>query len=161
MAASILQAAIAADGKIIMNMIWTEQLSVGNAILDADHMELFGIGRSIDCITKARDHSALTRAFKLLKDCMERHFLNEELFAHALNIPFAKHQLDHQNILAEIDLTRGELVKDSAVTMYKVEHYAQFLQDWLIKHITEEDLLMKPVLQALPYDFKIDGVSEG
>ena len=141
-----------------MDLTWTEQLSVGNAILDADHKELFKIGRDIDCITKARDHSALTQAFKLLKGCMDRHFLNEELFARALNIPFAQHQLDHQNILAAIDITRREIGKDSAVTLYAAEHCAQFLRNWLIRHITEEDLLMKPVLQTRPYDFKIDGV---
>jgi len=80
------------------------------------------------------------------------------LFARALNIPFAQHQLDHQNILAAIDITRREIGKDSAVTLYAAEHCAQFLRNWLIRHITEEDLLMKPVLQTRPYDFKIDGV---
>lgn len=143
----------------LIDLLWTEQLSIGNAILDSDHKELFEIGRHIDFITKARDHSALTRAFKLIKGCMDRHFLNEELIAHALNIPFAKHQQDHQNIQAEIDLTRREMARVSVETIYAMEHYAQFLRDWLLKHIAEEDLLMKPALQTRPYDFKVDGVS--
>ena len=143
-----------------MDLTWTEQLSVGNATLDADHKELFKICRDIDFMTKARDHLALPQAFKLLKGCMDRHFLNEELFAHALDMPFAQHQLDHQNILAAIDITRREIGKDSAVTLYAVEHCAQFLHAWLIKHITEEDMLMKPALQSRPYHFIIDGVSQ-
>ena len=39
------------------------------------------------------------------------------------------------------------------------EHYVQFLRDWLIKHIAEEDLPMKPMLQTRPYGFRIGGVS--
>jgi len=141
-----------------MDLTWTEQLSVGNAILDADHKELFKIGRDIDCITKARDHSALTQAFKLLKGCMDRHFLNEELLAHAIGIPFAMHKMAHQNMQAELDLTRHQIGNDSVVAIYVMEHYAQFLLNWLIEHITGEDTLMKPALQTHPYDFKIDGV---
>lgn len=141
-----------------MELKWTKQLSVGNVIIDADHNELFGLVRNIDRVTKARDHFALPRALKLLNACMSRHFLNEELLAHALNIPFAMHNVAHQNMLAELDLTRHQIGKDSVVTIYVMEHYAQFLLNWLIEHIAEEDMLMKPVLHNHPYDFKIDGV---
>lgn len=141
-----------------MDMMWTEQLSVGNAILDSDHKEMLGLIIDIGCITKAKDRSVLAQAFKLLKGCMDRHFLNEELFAHALNIPFAKHQQDYQNMRAEIDFTIREIEKDNAVTVYEMGRYAQLLRDWLIKHIVEEDMLMKPALQTRPYDFKIYGV---
>ncbi len=141
-----------------MDMKWTEQLSVGNAILDSDHKEMLGLIMDIGCINKAKDRSVLTQAFKLFKGCMDRHFLNEELFAHALNIPFAKHQQDYQNMQAEIDFTIREIEKDNAATICEIGHYAQLLRDWLIKHIVEEDMLMKPILQTRPYDLKIDGV---
>lgn len=141
-----------------MAMEWTEQLSIGNEILDSDHRQLFGLASDIECAVKAMDHPALARAYELLKGCMDRHFLNEELFAHALNIPFAEHHLDHQNILAGIDIMRREMGKNIEESIFVIEHYTQFLQDWLIKHITEKDLLMKPVLQAYPSNFKIEGV---
>ena len=141
----------------MMDLVWTEQLSVGNAILDSDHKKLFGLARDIDCVTKARDHSAVSRALNRLYACVSHHFLNEELFACALGIPFAKHQQNHQNILAEIDLSRREMGKDSVVSIYIMEHYAHFLRDWLIKHITEEDMQMKQALQIRPYDFKVEG----
>lgn len=31
-----------------------------------------------------------------------------------------------------------------------------FLSDWLAKHVTGDDMKMKPVLQNYPYDFKPD-----
>ena len=33
-------------------------------------------------------------------------------------------------------------------------HYSYFLGEWMIEHILQEDMLMKPVLQTYPYDFK-------
>ncbi len=141
----------------MMDLVWTGQLSVGNAILDSDHKKLMGLAQDIDCVTKARDYFAVSRALKRLNACMNHHFLNEQLFALALDIPFVKHQIDHQNILAEINLTRHEVEKDGVTAIYVMEHYAQFLRDWLIGHITDEDMQMKRMLQTRPYDFKIDG----
>lgn len=141
-----------------MKLAWTKQLSVGNVIIDADHKELLGLVSNIDCVIKAKDHFALPRAFNLLNTCMKRHFLNEELLAHALDIPFAMHNVAHQNMLTELDLTRRRIEKDSVAAIYVMEHYAQFLLDWLIEHIAEEDMPMKPVLHNHPCDFKINGV---
>ena len=31
-----------------------------------------------------------------------------------------------------------------------------FLSEWMVEHILQEDMLMKPVLQTYPYDFKPD-----
>lgn len=135
-------------------------MSIGNAILDSDHKELFGLIREIDCAIKAGDHSVLSRAHSQLSASMNRHFLNEELLAHSLNTPFALHKAAHQNMQVEIDLTRQQICIDSAVTLH-MEHYAQFLRDWLINHITEEDMQLKSVLQARPYDFKVNGMAYG
>jgi len=37
------------------------------------------------------------------------------------------------------------------------ENYAEILSDWLTNHILMEDMLMKPLLQTYPYDFKPAG----
>lgn len=144
-----------------MDMTWTEQLSVGNAVIDSDHKNLIGLVNYIACVAEARDSFELSRALKLFKGCMNHHQVNEEQFAQALNFPFAAHKVAHQNMEAEIDftgidLTRYEHEKNSIATIFVMEHYAQFLWDCLIKHITEEDMPMKAVLQTYPYDYKID-----
>jgi len=141
-----------------MAMQWTEQLSIGNEILDSDHKELIELARCIECSINALEHSALARDFKLLKMCMNRHFLNEELFADNLNIPFAEHDLEHKNILTAVDLIRREIGKNSEENVFTMESCNQFLQNWLIKHLNESDLLMKPILQTRPYTFKVEGV---
>lgn len=141
-----------------MSVMWTEQLSIGNAILDSDHKALFRLAKNIDYAIKANDYFVLSQVLQQFSACMDRHFLNEELFACALNLPFALHKAAHKNIQAEIDLTRRELEEGRITTASLTREYAQFLRNWLAKHIAEEDMLMKPALQTCPYDFKIDGV---
>lgn len=139
-----------------MDMAWPEQLSVGNAVIDSEHKNLMSLVDDIDFLARGKDSFELSRVLKLFKGCMNRHQINEEQFAQALNFPFGLHKLAHQNMQTEIDLTEYELKKNSiAPTIFVMEHYPQFLRDWLIKHITEEDMLMKPVLQTYPYDFNI------
>lgn len=144
-----------------MAMEWSDALSVGNEILDADHKALLGLAGDIQRAIRTRDYPALACAYKSLRGCMERHFLNEELLAHALGIPFDEHRLDHQNMLAGIDIMRREIEKNSGDGMPVVEHYALFLQDCLARHVAEKDMLMKPVLQTRHYGFRVEGVFAG
>lgn len=141
-----------------MAMEWTDQLSIDNKVLDSEHKELFELARCIECASKANDRSALARDFKLLKDCMDRHFSNEELLAHALNIPFTDHQIDHRNILAAVDLMRREIGGIDEENAFITERYNKFLQDWVLRHLNEHDMLMKPMLQTCPYKFKIESM---
>ena len=137
-----------------MDMVWTEQLSVGNAVIDSEHKKLIALVNDITCATKEKDSSALLRALKPFKSFMSRHYIKEEQFAQALDFPFGLHDVAHQNLRTELDFTEQELKKNCMENIFVMEDYAQFLWDLLIKHITEEDMLMKPMLQTRPYDFK-------
>lgn len=138
-----------------MALIWTRQLSVGNATLDFEHKNLIGMVNGIEYAIKTMDCSALLRALKLFMDCAHVHFTNEERFAQAMNFPFEQHKLAHQHLQTELQYTGNELDAKSGIwPEYVMEHYPQFLREWLIEHIAKEDMLMKPALQTYPYDFK-------
>ncbi len=139
-----------------MDMVWTEQLSVGNATLDSDNKKLFGLFDELDRLTKAEEYYAVLRAFEQINACMNQCFFNEKLFAQELDIPFDFHHTAHQNILADILFTKHDLKKGGVSGVCKIVQYAQFLRDWLIKHINEDGHSMKQVLQTRPYDFKVD-----
>lgn len=138
----------------MMGIKWAEELSVGNEVIDSDHKKLMEL---IYDIAKARDSFTLLRAVKLFEACISRHHVNEEQYALALKFPFGLHKVTHQNISAEIEFTGCELEKNSVAAVFETEPYAQLLRDWLIRHITEEDMQMKPLLQTYPYGFKVDG----
>ena len=137
-----------------MALIWTRQLSIGNATLDSEHRNLLGMVNGIEHAIKTRDSAALLRAFKLLVNYVHAHFTNEEKFAQVTNIPFDQHKLSHQHLQKELQHTVDELETGGVWAEYAIEHYPQFLKEWLIEHITKEDMLMKPALQTYPYDFK-------
>lgn len=138
-----------------MALTWTKQLSVGNARFDFEHQNLIGIVNSIEHALEARDSAALLRAFKLLVNYVHAHFTNEEKFAQAINLPFDQHKLSHRHLQKELQHAVDELEAKSGVCAEHVmEHYPQFLREWLIEHITKEDMLMKPALQTYPYDFQ-------
>lgn len=139
----------------MMTLIWTKQLSVGNEMLDSEHKDLIGMVNRIEYAIETRDITALSRAFKLLMNCVYVHFANEERFAQAVNIPFEQHRLAHQHLQKELQHTWNQLeAKNGIWPEYVMDHYPQFLREWLVECITKEDMLMKPALQAYPYDFK-------
>lgn len=130
-------------------------MSVGNAALDSGNKRLIGMVNSIEYTISKKDSSALLEAIKSFKSCAEDHFANEAHFAQALNLPFTQHELAHQHLLKELQQTIDELaVKVGTWSEYVMDYYPQLLRDWLIGHITGEDMQMKPVLQSHPYDFE-------
>ena len=124
-------------------------------MLDAGHKKLIGTINSIEYAIETKDSHALLQALKLFMACVHAHFSNEERFAQAVDFHFDQHKLDHHHLQRELQHTGNELeAKNGIWSEYVMDHYPQFLREWLIGHITKEDMLMKPALQAYPYDFK-------
>ena len=137
-----------------MALIWRKHLSVGNAMLDFEHKSLMGMVNSIEYTINTKDSPALLEAIKLFKDCVHTHFANEARFARAINFHFEQHELAHQHLHKELQHTIDQLaVKVGAWSDCVMDYYPQLLRDWLIGHITGEDMQMKPVLQAHDYNF--------
>ena len=138
-----------------MGLAWEEQLSVGNASIDSDHNKLLVMANSVEDAIRAKDSVALSQAFKQLEDHMRAHFINEEKIAQAVNFPFTNNKLEHYYMLKLLQHMRDELeAKNGILSDAATEHFSHFLSDLITEHILKEDMLMKPVLQTYPYDFK-------
>jgi hemerythrin len=143
----------------MMSLIWTKQLSVGNATLDSEHKNLIGMIDTIEYVIHARDSFALLHLFNRFKECAHIHFTNEEQFAREIQFPFAEHNLSHRYFYQELQHTIGELeIRFGSWVEYVWDYYDQFLREWLVEHIVKEDMLMKPLLQTYPYGFKPAGL---
>lgn len=137
-----------------MELVWTKQLSVGNAVIDSDHKNLIALINGIERAIRAKDCSVMPQAFELLEGWLCVHFANEEKIARAVKFDFSKHRQAQQYSLKELQYLRNELVgKKSIWCESAIEHYAHFLRDWMTEHITKLDMPMKPMLQALDYIF--------
>lgn len=138
-----------------MSLIWTKKLSIGNAIIDAEHRNLISMVNDVSHEIKIRDGSALSQAFKLLDNWLCVHFVNEEKIAQAINFHFAQHKLAQQHSLKELRYMKNELVdKDGVWSDSAVAHFTRSLKNWMIdEHIIKLDMLMKPALQNYDYNF--------
>lgn len=133
---------------------WTKKLSVGNSIIDTEHRNLIAMINDIEFLINARDSSALLQAFEQLEHWLCIHFANEANIAQTIDYDFTQHKLAEQNLQEEICRLKDELLdKDGKWSEDEIKRYAVCLKNWLTKHIVDVDMLMKPALQNLPYDF--------
>lgn len=136
-----------------MGLTWTEYLSVGNAMLDSDHKNLIVVINRMEHAIAGRDHAALSKAFELFATYMHIHLRNEAKIAEAINFPLAQNKLEHRQLMHLIKYLEP---KDGVCNDELVNKYSGFLSDWMLNHIMEKDMKMKPLLQTYPYDFKLD-----
>jgi hemerythrin len=138
---------------------WMEKLSIGNALLDAEHKKLIDLVNSLEKAIRAKDSDVLLQAVNLLVDCVCIHFENEEKIAQAINLSFFEHEMEHQYVKNELLNIRDELVERNGRWSESVAYnYSYFLSEWLYEHLNEEAKMIKPVLQTYPYNF--DPISE-
>lgn len=143
----------------MVNLVWAEHLSVGNALIDSEHRDLIVAVNSIEHAILGGDRVALSKAFDAFESCVCIHLGNEECIAAAVNFPFTQNKLEHQQSMNEIRYMVKKLEAQAGVwPAYLVKMYSRFLNDWMTDHITKNNMRMKPVLQAYPYDFKPDGI---
>lgn len=140
-----------------MGVTWDNDLSVGNALIDSDHKNLLVVVNRVEHDIRSRDRAAFSKSFALLDFYMQVHFRNEEKIAGAVNFPFNHNKIEHLQILHEMNNIKNILDAANGIWPdHMVEMYSHYLSDWMCNHIINEDMLLKPVLQTYPYDFKPD-----
>lgn len=134
---------------------WLKSMSVGNAFLDADHRKLLGMIEEVERAMRAKDTARFSLTLKAFEDAVRLHFSNEELIAKTIGHPFEQHMEEHRYVLNELQQMEAELIDMHGRWSESASiHYFIFLSNWANEHIREDDMLMKPSLQALPYDFR-------
>ena len=138
-----------------MSFLWTDQLSVGNRIIDSTHKKIFDMVDRIECLIKASDGHAISEAFKLIEDYLHEYFSVEEYIAQAIKFPFTQHKLAHQGLLNEVQRIGNELATDNGIWPdTAAKHYSKLLRGCFIWHIKEESKPIKIILDTQFYDFK-------
>ena len=137
-----------------MKLVWTTQLSVGNAVIDSDHKNLIALIHGIERAISAKDPSVISQAFEFLEGWLCVHFANEEKIARAVNFDFFKHKQAQQNSLRELQHLRDAMAaKEDVWCESTTGRHSHSLRCWMTEHITRIDMPMKPALQARDYIF--------
>jgi len=138
-----------------MSLLWREQLSVGNNVIDSDHKYLFELINKVEQSLQTENKNDLSASLNDLAKYSEVHFDREEKIADAIGYHQVAHlKKSHQNLLKVLDQMKAEIISvEYEWTLEKINKFAQFLRDWIINHVIKEDLLMKPLLQKYSPSF--------
>jgi len=137
-----------------MGMSWEKHLSVGNAAIDSDHKHLMNMVNAIELAIRARDCRTLSQLFDRLENWLCMHFSNEEKIAETIGFNPLQQKPAQQYSLKELQHLRNELTAKRGIWCESaIEHYSRSLCDWVNEHIIKTGLPMKPILQAMDYEF--------
>ena len=138
-------------------LVWREEMSVGNAVIDSDHHYLLHLINAIELACQTQQPAANLRLIlRRLTDYADLHLEREERIQLAMGFALhPEHELSHTNL--------REYLKDLCV---EFEHLAtgsesaprlallvECTRRWLVEHLMQEDMLMKPHLARLPATF--------
>lgn len=142
-----------------MGLVWREQMSVGNELIDTDHKALLELINGVEAALSGKDADKLKAVLVQLGEYADGHFEREEKVARAVGYPNVN-QLGQAHGLLRKELGRSKTQMESRKEWpaENIEHFIQFLRSWLVDHVIKEDMLMKPLLIQRPYDFKPDSI---
>ncbi len=121
---------------------WSDEYSVGIEAIDDQHKGFFEAAhRLYDRILNCEGELVAEQSVQFLRDYANRHFQAEEAFMERHGYPrLEQHRQLHMEFLEVLD----SLVDDLDVfgpSQHLADRALEISQDWLIRHITEEDVL--------------------
>lgn len=119
-----------------MTRQWTQDLSVGVEVIDAQHKEMFvAAGLLIAAVERGEGRGEVTRVIAFLEEYVDNHFRMEEMYMRRYGYPdYPRHKAEHTAFIADFYDLRQEL-DDDGVTPDLVVRLADRLGEWLTGHI--------------------------
>jgi hemerythrin len=146
-----------------MPIKWREELSIDHGPIDQDHHTLIAIINTFETVMPGPDAVAkLADVLEKLEQYGSMHFEREEQLQRKVAFPFSKaHNQQHRLLMRSLASARAELASVASgktLAIFRV-HMSVFLHDWLLDHIIQNDLLMKPYVRAMaPHAALIDNL---
>jgi hemerythrin len=135
-----------------MSITWREAMSVGEAVIDDDHRHLVDLINNFEiAVSGVINHKRIARVLLGLVEYTGEHFAREEDLQLKIRYPFHEsHRRSHRDVLKKL----SEFVEvytatpDGPKRDRMVVDLGVFLKEWLVDHIIQSDLRMKPYVQA-------------
>jgi hemerythrin-like metal-binding protein len=119
---------------------WSEMMSVGVPILDADHKTLIGLINNLHrSIGDDEEYATLGSVLQALEEYADYHFAREERVMAACRYPSLEvHSRMHRRLTQQVrDL---KAAYDADRTAVRAKECLDFLHKWLIEHICSTDM---------------------
>ncbi len=126
---------------------WTDALSVGNPAMDTHHRHLIGLlDRLYGVVHEAHAETTVGSVLVALVDYVGFHFSEEEKLMEAAGYPdFEAHREGHRQLTETVLTMKDEY--DFEANFIMAAELFEFLSDWLLHHIREQDMTYRPWLQ--------------
>ena len=120
-------------------MIWTEEMSVGVDIIDADHQKLFMLLNRLGySIREQSSRPILGQVLRELSDYTDYHFEREEILMEVCEYPeIDRHKRIHRALRAQVANYLQAFQRDPAAV--DISQFREFLNHWLVEHIMVKD----------------------
>jgi hemerythrin-like metal-binding protein len=122
-------------------MVWKDEYSVGNELLDAQHRGL------LDLVNRLDGDEPLDRVLKELAGYADTHFRDEERLIEAAGFPdLAQQKTQHNAFRAWLDHNLNSYRSGGAASVARRDLYA-YLSVWIANHLMVYDAAFKPWLE--------------
>lgn len=127
-------------------------MCVGEPMIDDDHKHLVDLINAFEVAIGGKiDHKKVARVLLGLVEYTGEHFAREEELQLAIRYPYHEsHRRSHRDVLRKLSeiVTVYTKAPEGPARDAMVRNLANFLKEWLVDHIIQSDLRMKPyVLQ--------------
>ena len=129
-------------------MSWNDKMSVGVAVIDADHKKLVSMVNELyDAIQAGKGKEKVGPVLDGLIDYTKMHFAREEkFFAQTAYADAPAHKKEHEELTKQVASVQTKY-KAGATSTLSLE-VMNFLKNWLISHIQGSDKKYGPHLNA-------------
>jgi len=127
-------------------------MSVGDPVIDEDHRHLVDLINNFEtAVSGVINHKRIARVLLGLVEYTGEHFAREEDLQLKVRYPFHdSHRRSHRDVLKKLSDIVAVYTKtpDGPERDRMVTDLGTFLKEWLVDHIIQSDLRMKPYIQA-------------
>ena len=136
-----------------MAIKWVDSLSVANNSVDNDHKHLINIINRIElALNTEADDQLLKKGLKDLEEYTSLHFDREEALMKSANYPnYYRHFKEHRELMNTLNVIKMDILKklNSGEKISDPDSLVTLLRHWLLDHVMQEDLLLKPYFKKL------------
>ncbi|MFH1516496.1 MAG: bacteriohemerythrin [Pseudomonadota bacterium] len=136
------------SGAICMEQIvWTDDLRTGNALIDGDHRKLISLVNALcAAMAKAQANGSMSKAMNDLIVYSKEHFGREEAEMERIQyVASIAHVSEHAKLIKQIVELKAMLDAGGRINVVAV---ASFLREWLCKHILTADMKLAIALRT-------------
>jgi hemerythrin len=140
-----------------MAIIWRKAMSVANDLIDHDHHFMVNFVNTVELILQnPEEKEMLIEVLDQLHEYSVNHFRREESIQRKIQYPQSLHHKNtHSTLMSDLEKLQDEIknTKSTEEISKRSDEIIAFLRNWLINHVINEDMKLKPFLEKLPKGF--------